>query len=73
MERHPSLDSIYDFFYHTYFKADGYDFCKENNLESLPYGDGQIKAFAERVDSFDELSKLFSIEMKKLYWGENFS
>jgi hypothetical protein len=73
MERHPSLDSIYDYFPQTYFKADDYDFCKENNLESLPYGDEQVKAFAERVDAFDELGKMFSIEMEKLYWGENFS
>lgn len=73
MERHPSLDSIYDYFCQTYFKANDYDFCKENNLESLHYGDGQIKAFAERVEAFDELGKMFNIEMQKLYWGENFS
>lgn len=75
MRKHPSLDSIYELFPETYFTADDYHFCKQHEIEGIPYAkemDEKIKNFAERVGKYPELQNLFHIEIEKLYNGENF-
>ena len=73
MKRHKHCDRIYDIFFHSFFKAEDYHFCKENNIEDHYIGSKDVDAFAERVANHKELQDLFVDECEKFYWGENFS
>lgn len=75
-KNHPSCDSIYDIFLHSYFATTDYDFCKENNLETYyesRFNEEGINEFANRLSKFKDIRLIFLDELGKVQWGENFS
>ena len=74
-ENHPSCDSIYDIFRHSYFATTNYDFCEKNDCKAYyesRFNEEGINEFANRLSKFKDIRLMFFDELGKIQWGEGF-